>query len=146
MNAHHRLRHGLQPGALFVAYPGVAVDEKGTGYANPQSGTDLGNTGTNPLPNLMGADSCGQADQTNVHDYTELVIQLTLLGYAATNDIRKREGELVEEFKKKGINLIEVDRNAFRDALRKTSFYKDWKGKYGDEAWNRLEAATGKLA
>ncbi|MCU1279241.1 MAG: Cell division protein FtsH [bacterium] len=55
---------------------GVAVDEKGTGYMNPQQGTDLGNTGTNPLPNLMGADSCGQADQTNVHDYSELVLQL----------------------------------------------------------------------
>jgi hypothetical protein len=55
---------------------GVAVDEAGSGYVNPQQGTDLGNTGTNPLPNLMGADSCGQADQTNVHDYSELVLKL----------------------------------------------------------------------
>ena len=60
---------------------GVAVDEMGSGYVNPQQGTDLMNTGTNPLPNLMGADSCGQADQTNVHDYTELVIKL----HAPTN-------------------------------------------------------------
>lgn len=60
---------------------GIAVDEMGQDYANPQQGTDLGNTGTNPLPNLMGADSCGQADQTNVHDYTELVFQL----HAPTN-------------------------------------------------------------
>jgi hypothetical protein len=60
---------------------GVAVDETGTGFKNPQQGTDFSNTGTNPLPNLMGADSCGQADQTNVHDYTELVIQL----HAPTN-------------------------------------------------------------
>ena len=60
---------------------GVAVDEMGSGYMNPQQGTDLMNSGTNPLPNLMGADSCGGADQTNVHDYTELVIQL----HAPTN-------------------------------------------------------------
>lgn len=55
---------------------GVAVDEMGMGYVNPQSGTDLGNSGTNPLPMLQGASGCGQADQTNVHDYTEVVLQL----------------------------------------------------------------------
>ncbi len=55
---------------------GVAVDEMGQGYMNPQSGTNLGNDGTNPLPNLAGASNCGQADQTNVHDYTEIVFQL----------------------------------------------------------------------
>jgi len=58
---------------------GVAVDEMGTDYVNPQSGTDLGNTGTNPLPNLAGTNdpSCkSSSDQTNVHDYTELVLQL----------------------------------------------------------------------
>ncbi|MEZ0309189.1 MAG: sialic acid TRAP transporter substrate-binding protein SiaP, partial [Ramlibacter sp.] len=32
----------------------------------------------------------------------------------ATNDIRKREGELVEEFKKKGVNVVTVDRNDFQ--------------------------------
>ncbi|MGZ3440386.1 MAG: choice-of-anchor L domain-containing protein, partial [Polyangia bacterium] len=58
---------------------GVAVDEMGTGYANPQQGTDLMNSGTNPLPSLSGTSdpSCSQSgDQTNVHDYTELVLQL----------------------------------------------------------------------
>lgn len=35
----------------------------------------------------------------------------------ATNDIRKREGELAEEFKKRGINVITVDKNAFREAV-----------------------------
>ncbi|HEX8952960.1 MAG TPA: choice-of-anchor L domain-containing protein [Polyangia bacterium] len=60
---------------------GVAVDEMGMSYVNPQQGTDLGNDGTNPLPNLVGASNCGQADQTNVHDYTEIVMQL----HAPTN-------------------------------------------------------------
>jgi hypothetical protein len=52
---------------------GVAVDESGQGYVNPQEGTDLGNTAMNPLPNLLGASSCGQGAQNNVHDYTEIV-------------------------------------------------------------------------
>ena len=56
---------------------GVAVDEMGSGFKNPQQGgTDLVNTFTNPLPNLMGSSSCGQADATNVHDYTEIVLKL----------------------------------------------------------------------
>ncbi|HEX6837228.1 MAG TPA: choice-of-anchor L domain-containing protein, partial [Polyangia bacterium] len=55
---------------------GVAVDEMGMGYVNPQEGTDLNNTAMNPLPNLQGASGCGQADQTNVHDYTEIDFQL----------------------------------------------------------------------
>ena len=33
----------------------------------------------------------------------------------------------------------------FREALRKTSFYQDWKAKYGDEAWTNLEQVAGKL-
>lgn len=37
----------------------------------------------------------------------------------ATNDIIKRERELVDEFKKKGINVIPVDRSAFQAAVLK---------------------------
>jgi tripartite ATP-independent transporter DctP family solute receptor len=35
----------------------------------------------------------------------------------ATNEIRKREGELVDEFRKKGVNIITVDRGAFRERV-----------------------------
>ena len=34
---------------------------------------------------------------------------------------------------------------AFRDALGRTDFYREWKGKYGEEAWSILEKSTGKL-
>jgi tripartite ATP-independent transporter DctP family solute receptor len=37
----------------------------------------------------------------------------------ATNDIKKREGELVDEFKKKGINIVAVNRQSFVDAVLK---------------------------
>jgi TRAP-type C4-dicarboxylate transport system substrate-binding protein len=37
----------------------------------------------------------------------------------ATNDIKKREAELVDEFKKKGINIVQVNRQSFVDAVQK---------------------------
>ena len=33
----------------------------------------------------------------------------------------------------------------FREALSKTTFYKDWKAKFGEEAWSNLEKSSGKL-
>jgi len=46
----------------------------------------------------------------------------------------------------KGITFFDVDREPFRQTLAKTSFYKDWKGKFGEEAWSLLEKSSGKLA
>ena len=60
-------------------------------------------------------------------------------------DIAKLSVSLKNDLTAKGIVFNDVDRNAFRDALRKTTFYKEWKGKYGDEAWAKLEAFSGKL-
>jgi tripartite ATP-independent transporter DctP family solute receptor len=37
----------------------------------------------------------------------------------ATKDIQKREAELVDEFKKKGINIVQVNRQSFVDAVQK---------------------------
>ena len=39
----------------------------------------------------------------------------------ASADIKKREGELVEEFKKKGLQVVNVDRKSFQDAVLKNS-------------------------
>jgi hypothetical protein len=44
------------------------------------------------------------------------------------------------------MDLHEVDREAFRAGLAKTSYYRDWKAKYGEEAWSKLEESSGKLA
>ncbi len=38
------------------------------------------------------------------------------------------------------------DKSAFRDELRKAGFYEEWKGKFGAEAWAKLEKYAGKLA
>ena len=39
----------------------------------------------------------------------------------ASADIKKREGELVDEFKKKGLQIVTVDRKSFQDAVLKSS-------------------------
>ena len=56
----------------------------------------------------------------------------------ATNDIRKREGELVDEFKKKGINVVTVDRNDFQQRVLKAISFESMKLDKKD--WDRIVA------
>ena len=56
---------------------GIAADKSSSSFVEPQQGTDLKNTGTNPLPNLKGASNCGLGlPVTSVQDYTELTVTL----------------------------------------------------------------------
>ncbi|PPQ35114.1 TRAP transporter substrate-binding protein [Rhodopila globiformis] len=61
-------------------------------------------------------------------------------------DIARLSVSLRQTLTAKGLKFNEVDRAAFRDALAKTSFYPDWKAKYGAEAWGLLEQTSGRLA
>ncbi len=45
-----------------------------------------------------------------------------------------------------GLAFNPVDPAPFRAQLSRAGFYRDWKAKYGDEAWGLLEAAVGTLA
>ena len=60
-------------------------------------------------------------------------------------DIAALSKSLREELASKGLNFIEIDKAAFRTTLAKTSFYKDWREKFGDKGWTLLEQAVGKL-
>src|SRR5829696_6904581 len=60
-------------------------------------------------------------------------------------DIAKLSESLRQELGGKGLTFIEVNRAPFREALGKTNFYKEWKGKFGDEAWAHFEKVSGKL-
>ena len=60
-------------------------------------------------------------------------------------DIAKLSVSLRENLATKGMSVHDVDRAAFREALNATSYYKDWKAKFGDQAWEVLEATSGKL-
>ncbi len=60
-------------------------------------------------------------------------------------DIAALSQSLRADLTSKGVTFFDVDREPFRAALAKTSFYAEWHSKYGDEAWKLLEAAVGKL-
>ncbi|WP_370551250.1 TRAP transporter substrate-binding protein [Glaciimonas sp. PAMC28666] len=61
-------------------------------------------------------------------------------------DIARLSDTLRQDLTSKGLQFIDVDKNAFRSALRKTSFYNDWKVKFGDQGWNLLQKYAGELA
>ncbi|MGY8667651.1 TRAP transporter substrate-binding protein [Bradyrhizobium sp. UFLA05-109] len=60
-------------------------------------------------------------------------------------DIAALSKSLRDELAAKGLNFVEVDKVAFRATLGKTSFYKDWREKFGEKGWTLLEQAVGKL-
>jgi tripartite ATP-independent transporter DctP family solute receptor len=61
-------------------------------------------------------------------------------------DIAKLSESLRADLSAKGIKFIDVDRAAFRQAVSRTSFYSDWRSKFGDEAWAQLEKYAGQLS
>lgn len=60
-------------------------------------------------------------------------------------DIARLSESLKADLQSKGISLMEVKQDEFRAALSATSFYSDWKQKYGEEAWSLLEKVSGPL-
>jgi len=60
-------------------------------------------------------------------------------------DIAKLTGKLTADLKAKGIKFITVQQDDFRKKLSSTSFYSQWKSKYGPVAWELLEKVSGKL-
>lgn len=81
-------------------------------------------------PSTMG--KMNAAEQKLLSDITQEAAVNT------TNDIRKREGELVEEFKKKGINVVTVDRNDFQQRVLRTITFESMKMDKKD--WDRIVA------
>jgi len=45
----------------------------------------------------------------------------------------------------KGVQIIEPDKNSFKDALAKGTFYKDLRSKFGEDAWKLLQNSVGNL-
>jgi TRAP-type transport system periplasmic protein len=60
-------------------------------------------------------------------------------------DIAKLNESLKTDLASKGLSFIDVNRDEFRAALGGTSFYAEWKEKYGAHAWELLEQVSGKL-
>jgi TRAP-type transport system periplasmic protein len=64
---------------------------------------------------------------------------------AQREDVAKQNESLKADLAAKGLIFNNVDPEPFREVLRKSGFYVEWKGKFGDSAWQLLEEATGKL-
>ncbi|SMH47957.1 TRAP transporter substrate-binding protein [Azospirillum agricola] len=60
-------------------------------------------------------------------------------------DIAALTESLKTDLAGKGLAFHNVDREPFRKALSATSFYADWKAKYGPVAWELLERTSGTL-
>ncbi len=79
-------------------------------------------------------------------DLKEIVTrELSASGQQERADIVKLSESLRQGLASKGMTVHTVDRGKFRDALKGTNYYRDWKAKFGDEAWSLLEATTGSL-
>lgn len=71
--------------------------------------------------------------------------ELDTSGQQERADIATLSKSLRADLTSKGITFLDVDQDLFRAALAKTSFYADWKAKFGAEAWGLLENSVGKL-
>ncbi|WP_238946284.1 TRAP transporter substrate-binding protein [Vandammella animalimorsus] len=66
--------------------------------------------------------------------------------------LRQREGVAQlnktarQELEAAGMQINEVDTQAFREHLRNGGFYQEWRKKLGDKAWTLLESYSGQLA
>ena len=60
-------------------------------------------------------------------------------------DAAKLDAGLKANLQGKGMQFTDVDRTAFRAALQKSSFYGDWRAKFGDQAWAALQSVSGPL-
>jgi TRAP-type transport system periplasmic protein len=61
-------------------------------------------------------------------------------------DLAKLDATVAASLKDKGLEFIQVDKEPFRDTLKKTGFYAEWKKKFGDKAWSILESNVGTLS
>ena len=61
-------------------------------------------------------------------------------------DVANLNSKLKGDLAAKGLAVNEVDPAPFRVKLRESGFYAQWRSKFGEQAWQLLEEATGKLA
>jgi tripartite ATP-independent transporter DctP family solute receptor len=71
--------------------------------------------------------------------------EFTQAGRDERDDIDRLSGTLRQSLTEAGLKFVDADGEAFRAKLKASSFYKDWRGKFGDEAWALLEAVSGPL-
>ena len=61
-------------------------------------------------------------------------------------DTAKLNTTLKEQLIGKGLTFEKSDTDSFRKALTAAGFYKEWRGKFGEDNWKVLESVVGELA
>jgi TRAP-type C4-dicarboxylate transport system substrate-binding protein len=75
-----------------------------------------------------------------------LAQRLTEAALKQREDIARLNKDAEGTLTKAGIAFNRPDTTPFRDMLRQAGFYGQWKAKFGDDAWAKLEKYAGKLA
>ena len=65
---------------------------------------------------------------------------------AQREDIARMNDSTKKMLTDKGMQIAAVDTAAFRNKLQSAGFYKEWRGKYGEDAWRLLEKYAGSIA
>jgi len=65
---------------------------------------------------------------------------------AERSDLAKLDPNLRGDAAMSGLTINPVDTALFQQALQRAGFYKDWKSRFGDVAWRKLEDAAGGLS
>ncbi len=65
---------------------------------------------------------------------------------AERSDLAKLDPNLRGDVAMAGLTINPVETALFQQALQRAGFYKEWKSKFGDVAWRKLEDAAGGLS
>ena len=65
---------------------------------------------------------------------------------AERGDIAKLNSDVRKTLEGRGLVINDVDNAPFRETLKTAGFYKEWRGKYGEEAWHVLEEQVGAVS
>ena len=74
-----------------------------------------------------------------------LTKNLTAAALKQREDIARLNADAQAELTKLGVTFNKPDPAPFRKVLQSGGFYTEWKGKFGDEVWAKLEKYSGKL-
>ena len=80
-------------------------------------------------------------------DVQEIVTrELNRAALEERDDLAKASAQTRSGLESKGLAFNDVDTAAFRDKLRSAGFYKEWRTKYGEDAWHVLEDSVGQIS
>ena len=85
-------------------------------------------------------------DRLKPADQDVVVREFNASALSERTDVAKLNAGLQDKLSGSGLKFNTVDASLFRNQLSTAGFYRDWKTKYGEEAWGLLEAAVGQLS